>query len=90
MNCSEKYEEYLERELSRCDSLHALCQKIAWLATSEMTELEQRQERLLINLQHLREVREARRRFALSEPSLDYDYTLIRIDTQEKMPDTQS
>jgi hypothetical protein len=87
MNCSEKYEEYLERELSRCDSLHALCQEIAWLATSEMTELEQRQQRLFINLERLRE---ARGRFALSESSLDYDYTLIHLDAQEKMTDTQS
>lgn len=67
MNYSLEYEQYLEKELARCDSLHAFCQEIAGLATSEMTALEHRQQQLLTDLERLRE---ARKLFSLRKPLL--------------------
>jgi hypothetical protein len=58
MNYSARYEQYLKQELDRCDSLHAFCQEIAWLATSEMTALELRQQQLLADLERLHEAGE--------------------------------
>lgn len=57
MDYSIRYEQYLEKELARCDSLHAFCQEIAWLAASEMTALEHRQQQLLTDLERLHEAR---------------------------------
>lgn len=67
MNYSTEYEQYLEKELARCDSLYAFCQEIAWLAASEMTALEHRQQKLLTDLERLRE---ARKLFSLRKPLL--------------------
>ena len=67
MNRSIEYEQYLEEELARCDSLYAFCQEIAWLAASEMTALEHRQQKLLTDLERLRE---ARKLYSLRKPLL--------------------
>ena len=80
MDYSEQYEHYLEKELNRCDSRYAFCQEISWLANSEMTELERRQENLLIALKRLRESREL---YSLQMPSLNYDYTPSWLSIQE-------
>ena len=80
MSYSEEYEHYLEKEVARCDSLYAFCQEIAWHATSEMTELEHRQEDLLADLKCLRESREL---YSLPVPPLNYDYTPNQLSIQE-------
>lgn len=67
MNYSMEYEQYLEKELARCDSLYAFCQEIAWLAASEMAALEHRQQKLLTDLERLRE---ARKLFSLQKSPL--------------------
>ena len=50
-----QYERYLEDELAHCDTRYALCQEMAWVAASEMTELENRQQHLVAQLERLRE-----------------------------------
>jgi hypothetical protein len=50
-------EHYIEQELAHCDSCHALCQEMVWIATSEITELERRQQQLIAQLERLREAR---------------------------------
>ena len=84
---ADEYKEYLENELSRCDLLHALCQEMAGLATSEMTRLEYRQEQLFIDLERLREIRE---QFTPVSSFPSDDYTPIHEATQERMTEPQS
>jgi len=65
MDYSVEYEQYLREELDYCDSRCALCQELASLALSEMTELQRRQEQLLADLERLRQIR---RLFSLQKP----------------------
>lgn len=72
MDYSEQCEQYIEKELAHCDSRYAFYQEMAWFATSEMTELERRQEKLFADLERLRESREL---YLPQMSLLDYNYT---------------
>jgi len=83
MTYSEEYEQYLEQELFHCQRRYAFCQEVSSLANSEMTDLEHREQKLMVDLQRLREVREL---FSKDKLMLTPIYfTRTNIDMQEEV-----
>jgi hypothetical protein len=96
MDYSEDYERYLEEQLLLCQRYYAFCQEIASQATSEMTELEQKEQKLGSDLARLREAREIYCHKQVSQLTVERYYTPNRSHLQEEIffdsasPDQQS
>jgi len=83
MDLFSEFEQSLESELSRCQSQYELYQEMDWIVKSNMTRLQEREEKIISDLERLREAHDLFSQTPTAYQPDETDYTLYLENTQE-------